>query len=116
MEYNLENRVLAFGSTVITFLKSVEITIWTENIIRQLLKSATSVGANYYEANWTLTKKEFANRISICRREIKETIYRLQIIKHTKGIINWYEEIYQEARELMYIFNKIAKTLRETKE
>ena len=113
MEYNLEDRLLKFSRSVVVLLRSFKVTIRNDNMIRQLLKSATSVGANYSEANGTLTKKEFANRISICRREVRETIYRLQIIKCENIQIPNHNEICQEARELMYIFNKIAKTLRE---
>ena len=52
-----------------------------KEIARQLIRSSGSVGANYIEANESLGRKDFAMRIKICRKESKESIYRLRLLE-----------------------------------
>jgi len=47
------------------------------------VKASGSVGANYIEANESLSKKDFKYRIKICRKEAKESAYWLRLIKET---------------------------------
>jgi len=75
-----------------------------------VVRSAGSVGANYIEANESLSKKDFAHRIRICRKESKESRYWLKLIESAnqecqKDIT----ELVQEATELMNIFGAILK-------
>ncbi|KKP49798.1 MAG: hypothetical protein UR42_C0032G0010 [Candidatus Roizmanbacteria bacterium GW2011_GWA2_33_33] len=82
----------------------------TENQIRQLIKSATSIGANYMEANGSVSKRDFKSKISICKKEAKETTYWLRILinlfpnKKDELKILW-----SEAQELLLIFSAIIK-------
>jgi len=73
--YDLEERTLAFAKAVLRFVKKAPRSIENNEIIRQLVRSSGSVGANYIEANESLSKKDFAMRIKICRKESKETAY-----------------------------------------
>jgi four helix bundle protein len=113
MIYNLENRTGKFGKELIEFLKATKITIFNENIIKQLIKSATSVGANYCEANGAASKKDFRNKIFYCKKEIKETKYWIEMLAaaddNTKNRLRYF---WKEAHELILIFNKISQTLR----
>jgi four helix bundle protein len=75
--FNLEERTLNFGKRIIHLAKAIPINKVNNSLIDQLIRSGTSVGANYREANETITKKDFKFKIQICRKEAKETKYWL---------------------------------------
>src|SRR3990167_2840545 len=108
MTYDLEKRTKIFAKNVINCCRQIKINILNSNIISQLLRSATSVGANYHEANGASSKNDFRNKIHICRKEIQETEYWLDLLGEANPE---YKErlknISKEARELTLIFNKI---------
>lgn len=112
MEYNLEKRTKDFSKEIIKFsIKLIKIKI-NENIISQLLRSATSVGANYCEANGASSKKDFKNKIFICRKEIQETKYWLELLATANPEEKEkLRKFWKEAHELTLIFNKISGTL-----
>ena len=68
-QYDLEERTLRFAKEVIEFTKNLPKTIANVEIIKQLIRSSGSVGANYIEANEALSKRDFLMRIKICRKE-----------------------------------------------
>jgi four helix bundle protein len=78
-QYDLEDRTLRFGKSAVRFCKELCKTVIDTEIGKQLVRSATSVGANYIEANEALGKKDFLMRIRICRNEAKETTYWLRV-------------------------------------
>lgn len=116
MNYNLEDRTKKFSKEILRFLLKIKKNEMNTNIISQLIRSATSVGANYCEANGASSKKDFRNKIFICRKEIQETKYWLELLAEvnfeTKKEL---KNIWQEAHELTLIFNKISTTLRHDK-
>jgi four helix bundle protein len=71
--YDLEERTARFGEAVIDFAKSIPQNPVTSRIITQLVGAATSVGANYVEADDAVWKKEFLKNIGTCRKEARET-------------------------------------------
>jgi len=78
--------------------------------IKQLIRSSGSVGANYIEANESLSKKDFVFRIRICRKEAKESAYWLRLINEVNedAIISATgANLYKEAIELKKIFSSI---------
>jgi len=79
-KYNLEERTMKFSEDIIDFSRTIKKDTITIPLISQLVRSATSIGANYCEANGASSKKDFKNKISICKKEAKETKYWLQII------------------------------------
>ena len=110
--YDLEERTATFGEDVIEFTKKVPINAINGSIITQLVKSGTSIGANYAEANGASSKKDFKNKIYTCKKEAKETKYWLQLIAKTNPEHKEKcRELWQEAQELILIFSKIALTL-----
>src|SRR3989338_8824256 len=80
MNYNLEERTRKFSKEVISTCKKVKPSNINSSIINQLFRSATSVGANYCEANAASSKNDFRNKIYICRKEIQETKYWLELL------------------------------------
>jgi len=114
-KYNLEDRTAKFGEDVIEFCKNIKQDAITKPIISQLIRSATSIGANYMEANAASSKKDFKNKIYICKKETQETKHWLRMIK--KCVPEKSEEIdklWKEAQELTLIFGKIISTLNNT--
>lgn len=72
MDYNLEDRTIKFSEEIIELVKKVQLDTINKPIINQLVRSATSVGANYCEANGASSKKDFKNKIHICKKEAIE--------------------------------------------
>lgn len=110
--YDLEERTLEFGKKVIRLVKALPANNVNLRLSDQLIRSGTSLGANYREANETETKKDFCFRMRICRKEGKETIYWLNLL--TEANPEFAERIrplMQETIELVKIFAAIlAKT------
>ncbi|MFA7245312.1 MAG: four helix bundle protein [Candidatus Magasanikbacteria bacterium] len=108
MEYNLEKRTFDFSKSILNYLKGIEITNLNRAIISQLIRSATSVGANYREANSASSKKDFINKIAIVRKEINETKYWIELLGELKiNNKNDLRSLWLETSELVRIFNKI---------
>ena len=66
MEYDLEERTAIFSGEIIKFCRCVKEDNITRPIINQLIRSGTSIGANYCEANNASSRKDFQNKIFIC--------------------------------------------------
>src|SRR6266536_6646045 len=71
--YDLEERTALFGEAIIDFSRAIPQDAVTNRIISQLVAAATSVGANYVEADDAVSKKEFLKSIGTCRKEARET-------------------------------------------
>jgi len=116
MNYNLEYRTKNFSKSMIICLSGVLLNYHNKNIISQILRSATSVGANYCEANNAVSKNDFKNKIYICRKEIQETKYWLELLALTnREKLNDLRRLWKEAHELSLIFNKISFSLKSKK-
>ncbi len=115
MQYDLEKRTKQFSVDIILLIKNIQTNTSNSNIISQLLKSATSIGANYREANGAVSKNDFNNKIHICRKEAQETEYWLELLEISNPEIkNKLEKIQKEAHELILIFKKISQKLKTT--
>ena len=112
-KYDLEERTARFGESVIDFCKSVKVTIITRPLIDQLVRAATSVGANYMEANGASSKKDFRHKIHICKKEVQEVKHWLRMIaKALPEEKAKSQTLWKEAQELTLIFQKITTTLK----
>jgi len=109
--YDLEERTFQFAKAVRIFIKSLPKTIANLEDGKQLIKSSGSVGANYIEANESLSKKDFLMRIKISRKEAKESAYWLRLIHETNGLENAADalNLIKEADELKRIFSSILQ-------
>ena len=106
--YDLENRTLEFGKRIIRMAKALPKNTINFKLIDQVVRSGTSTGANYREANETETKKDFKYRVRICRKEGKETIYWLNlIIEANPEFEKRIKPLIQETTELVKIFASI---------
>ena len=83
----------------------------TNRIISQLVGAATSVGANYVEADDAVSKREFLKSIGTCRKEARETKHFLRMIVRVLPDLRRRARIlWTEAKELHLIFSKIWRT------
>lgn len=108
-KYDLEERTAKFSEKLVELCKKVPKNVVTSPIVNQLIKSGTSIGANYCEANGGSSKKDFRNKIYICKKESKETKYWLRIL--AKAVEDLKEEcglLSYEVQEYILIFSKIA--------
>lgn len=107
--YDLEERTAVFSEKVIELCKSMKKDIVSTPIISQLVRAATSIGANYCEANGASSKKDFSNKIHIYKKEAKETMYWLRILGTSTDLHkDACRLLRKEAHELALIFGKIA--------
>jgi four helix bundle protein len=108
-KYDLEERTARFAERIIDLCKAVSKNDVTRPIIGQLVRSGTSIGANYCEANGASSKKDFKNKIFFCKKESKETKFWLRILaKADEEMKEECRSLWQEAQELTLIFSKIA--------
>ena len=111
VEFDLEERTACFGEAVIRFVKKVPKNSINDPLISQLIRSATSVGANYCEADDGVSKKDFRNKIGLCRKESRESKHWLRMIATAnEGLKTEARELWQEAKELNLIFSKIFQS------
>jgi len=116
-KYNLEDRTVKFSEDIIIFLKKLKKDALIMPLTNQLIRSATSIGANYCEANGASSKKDFKNKIYICKKEAKETKYWLQLIgKANSENTEECRRLWKEAQELTMIFSKIVITIEKSKD
>ena len=107
--YDLEERTLKFAQGVIGLTKAVPRSIANDEITKQVVRSSGSVGANYIEANESLSRKDFALRIKICRQEAKESRYWLSLIEAGEQAEKTRQLSLREAIELTKIFGSIVE-------
>ncbi len=109
--YDLEERTTVFAESCIDFAYSLPVTPVTRSIIDQFVRSSTSIGANYTEANNAESKKDFRHKIGICRKESGETKYWIRIIsKACPDSRDRARELWNESNELNLIFSKIFRS------
>lgn len=101
-KYDLEERTAKFGENVIMLCKEIPKTIITEQIIRQLIKSATSIGANYCEADCAESRKDFEHKLAISKKETKHWLRMLA--KVDKKFQTKARKLWKESNELQLIF------------
>jgi four helix bundle protein len=107
--FDLEKRTLEFARAVIILCKKLPHGVINKELVSQLIRSSSSVGANYREANDALSKKDFAHRLKIVRKEAKETCYWLDLLLEASP--DYSEEIKElsaESLQLKKIFSSIA--------
>ena len=115
--YDLEERTAEFSEKIIDFCKRIPQDTITRPIINQLIRSGTSIGANYSEADEASSKKDFINKIAIAKKESKETKYWLRMAAYTVPETKSAARIlWKEGQELNLIFAAIIRNSKKTKD
>ena len=109
-KYDLEERTAKFGEDIIEFAKSLPNTSINRPLISQIVRSGTSIGANYMEADGADTKKDFHHKIGICKKESKETMHWLRMIaKANPTRKEDCRKFWKEVHEFALIFSSILR-------
>ena len=109
--YDLQKRCKNLALQVIIVVQSLPKTLEAQILGRQVLRSVTSVAANYRAACRARSRNEFASKISIVVEEADETILWLEMIQES-GIAGVEESIRQEAHEILYIMSASRRTVK----
>ena len=113
-EYDLEEKLEQFGEKIIELSKKVPKNTITIPIVGQLVEAGTSIGANYMEANGASSKKDFKNKIHICKKETKETMHWLRMLaKAYEKAKTECRELWQEAKGYAKVFSSIIRTIKK---
>lgn len=116
-KYDLEERTARFGKDVILFCKEIRDNHINRPIISQLIRAATSVGANYCEADDAQSKADFVHKLAICKKEARETIHWFRMITVAEPQLEVKSQsLSGEAKELNLIFNAIIRKTKENLE
>ena len=112
-KYDLEERTAVYGENVIKFAKLISVNEITRPLISQFVRSGTSIGANYCEADCAETKKDFEHKMGICKKESREAKHWLRMLSiAATGLSDEFKKLWQEAKELNLIFNAINNKLK----
>lgn len=107
-KFDLKERTSNFGKSIISLVSNAVKNEVTRPLISQVVRSATSIGANYMEADGAESKKDFIHKISLCKKESKETMHWLDMFSATNSIDkNELRKLWREAHELTLIFSSI---------
>jgi len=117
-KFDIHDRTLTFAARVAKFVDGLPSKLAAIEYSKQLIRASSSIGANIEEADGTLSKRDFVNKISISRREARESRYWLRLIDKAdlvRGSImraecDW---LTNEARELMLILSSIINNTRQ---
>ena len=109
-KYDLKERTAKFGEKIIKFCQNLPPNAINAQLICQLVRAGTSIGANYMEADGAESKKDFRHKIGICKKESMETMHWLRMIVAANPTRNIEcREFWQETHEFVLIFSSILK-------
>jgi four helix bundle protein len=114
-EQQFEKRLQNFSLEVIGLCKKIKEDTISRPIISQIIRSATSIGANYSEANNASSRSDFRNKIFICKKETQETKYWLKLTDSVSDDSVKIDELWRECHEFSLIFQKIISTMAANK-
>ena len=110
----LEQRTVDFSVEIVKVCGKYNANLTLKPLVDQLIRSATSIGANYAEANNASSKADFKNKIYIAKKETAETRYWLKILSELLPKED-FGKLSQESLELNLIMQKIVSTMKNGK-
>lgn len=105
--FDLSKRTYQFASEVRALIRTLSYNIQNTEDGKQVIRSSGSVAANYIEANEHLGIKDFTYRIKVCRKEAKETVLWLNLLKENNIEHTEFDDLIDEGNQLKLIFNSI---------
>lgn len=111
-KHDLKERTRKFAGDCLGLIKGTKPSFYNRNILEQLLRSSSGVGANYCELHDAVSRKDFLHKLYICRKEVSESEYWLDLLnKESKqvGVVG----LLIEAKELRLIFSTLILKTRE---
>ncbi len=111
----LENRLIDFGAAVCRSIRNLPSDLAGAHLCRQLVRSATSPAAYYAEARGAESRRDFAHKLQICLKELRETYVWLRLVHRLYGSKIVSREVKNECNELIAIFVKSVLTAKTPK-
>jgi len=116
INYDLEEKFETLGEKIIILAKRTARNPVALPLISQLVRSGASIGANYMEANGASSRKDFKNKIHICKKEAKETMHWLRMLAIAdENIKEECRDLWQEVQGYAKMFSKIISTIQNNK-
>ena len=106
---DLEERTLRFAKDIRSFVKQLPRNLASAADGDQLIRSSGSIGANYIEAQEAMSRKDFAMRVKISRKEAKESKYWLHLLEVPAALEHEHKKLIKECSELLKIFSAIVQ-------
>lgn len=114
IRFDLEERMANFGIEIITLCKSIPENVITRPLISQIVRSATSIGANYSEANNSSSRRDFRNKVFIAKKEAQETKHWLKMLQAAEPeLAERIDILSRENHELSLILQTIINNTKE---
>lgn len=110
----IEERMTQFTIDVITMTKTLPKTIENEIMSKQMIRSSSSIGANYIEANNASSRLDFRNKIFTSKKEAAETRYWLKIVKSTNENADVIA-LLDECSQFLFMLQSIVSSLKNSK-
>lgn len=112
-KFDLEDRLANFGEQTILLCQKLPHDIVTQPLIAQIVRSSTSIGANYAEANNSISRKEYRSKLYIAKKEAQETKHWIRmLLTATPGFKTQLDTLFQENHEICLILQSIANKLK----
>ncbi len=112
---DLRERTKSFALRIITLYCTLGGGTLPQTLGKQVLRSGTSVGANYREAYRARSKAEFVSKVGDCLKELEETAYWLELLVDSKVVgQNKLASLLDETNQLLAIFTTISKKSKAT--
>lgn len=108
---DMRDRTLGFSKSIIRFVKPLKSDALAQPIILQLVRSSTSIGANFIEAKNGSSKKDFRNKVFISKKEASETLYWLKLLEEFVQPSKELSYLQDECQQMILILQKIINTL-----
>ena len=113
MDSILRDKSKKFAKEIIVFCKEIKIDYKMSSLINQLLRSATSIGANIHEAQYAQSKNDFISKLEIAQKECHETQYWLELLYETDYIEQpYYEKFTDECISIQKMLTASVKTVK----
>lgn len=108
---DLRDRALDFAKSILRFCDDLNITPVSRPIVDQLIRSSTSIGANFTEAKDSGSKRDFINKVYISKKEASETLYWLKLIEELAKASD-VKALQNECKEIILILQSIINSLK----
>ena len=111
--FDIKKRSYLFSVEIIKFINLLDRSMSNDVLVKQLIRSSTSIGANIVEGSSAVSKREFINFFNHSLKSTKETLYWLQLLKNTNNSNLDVAELILEAQELSKIISTIIMNTKE---
>lgn len=105
-----KQRLITLVIDIIKLQKKLPKSLENSIFFKQIIRSSSSIGANYQEAQFAHTRKDFAQKLSISLKETNETIYWLELIHKANNCL--LDILIGETNEIKMILTKITKSIK----